>query len=47
MLVYVDLGDVVNLADPAFTFDAMHLNADGNRKVAEALAPHILAMAAK
>jgi len=44
---YVDLGNVIDLADPNFTFDAMHLNADGNRKVAEALAPHILAMAAK
>ncbi len=45
--LYVDLGDVVNLADATFTFDAMHLNADGNRKVAEALAPHLLALAAK
>ncbi|HUQ88804.1 MAG TPA: hypothetical protein VM096_14705 [Vicinamibacterales bacterium] len=44
---YVDLGNVIDLADPTFTFDAMHLNADGNRKVAEALAPHVLAMAAK
>ncbi|MBY0493455.1 MAG: hypothetical protein K2Y23_04520 [Cyanobacteria bacterium] len=46
-VVYVDLGAAVDLADPAFTFDAMHLNADGNRQVAEALAPHVLALAAK
>ena len=46
-VLYVDLGHVVDLADPAYTFDAMHLNGDGNRKVAEALAPHVLAMAAK
>ena len=44
---YVDLGDAVDLADPTFTFDAMHLNGDGNRKVAEVLAPHVLALAAK
>ena len=35
----------VDLSDPAVTFDAMHLNADGNRKIAEALAPHVLALA--
>ncbi len=46
-VVYVDLGGVVDLTDPAFSFDAMHLNADGNRKVAEALAPHVLALTAK
>ncbi|HEX6164350.1 MAG TPA: GDSL-type esterase/lipase family protein [Vicinamibacterales bacterium] len=46
-VAYVDLGNAVSLADPNYTFDAMHLNADGNRKVAEALAPHVLAIAAK
>jgi hypothetical protein len=46
-VAYVDLGDAINLNDPTDTFDAMHLNADGNRKVAEALAPHVLALAAK
>lgn len=46
-VAYVDLGNVIDLADPTYTFDAMHLNGDGNRKVAEALAPHVLAMAAK
>jgi GDSL-like Lipase/Acylhydrolase family len=46
-VLYVDLGNAVSLADPNYTFDAMHLNADGNRKVAEALAPHVLALAAK
>ena len=42
---YVDLGAVVDLSDPAVTFDAMHLNADGNRRIAEALAPHVVALA--
>ena len=46
-VVYVDLGDAVNLTDATYTFDSMHLNADGNRVLAEALAPHVLAMAAK
>ena len=44
---YVDLGEAIDLTDVNFTFDGMHLNADGNRKVAEALAPHVLAIAAK
>jgi hypothetical protein len=44
---YVDLGGVIDLSDPAFTFDAMHLTVDGNRKIAEALAPHVLVMAAR
>ena len=44
---YVDLGDAVDLNDVNYTFDGMHLNADGNRKVADALAPHVLAVAAK
>ena len=46
-VVYVDLGDTIDLTDPNLSFDAMHLNAAGNRKVAEALAPHVLALAAK
>ena len=46
-VVYVDLGDAINLADANHSFDSMHLNADGNRVLAEALAPHVLAMAAK
>ena len=44
---YVDLGDVVDLHDAAVTFDAMHLNTEGNLRVATALAPHVLALAAK
>lgn len=46
-VVYVDLGDAVDLTDPAFSFDEMHLTADGNRKLAAALAPQVLALAAK
>jgi hypothetical protein len=46
-VAYVDLGDAVDLTDTNLSFDTMHLNADGNRRIAEALAPHILALAAK
>jgi lysophospholipase L1-like esterase len=46
-VTYVDLGDVVDLHDAQFTFDAMHLNADGNRRVAEALAPQLLQLVAR
>jgi hypothetical protein len=46
-IAYLDLGNLIDLRDPTFTFDGMHLNGDGNHKVAEALAPHVLAMAAK
>jgi hypothetical protein len=44
---YVDLGNVVDLHDTRVTFDAMHLNADGNRAVAGALAPHVLQLVAR
>jgi hypothetical protein len=46
-VAYVDLGEAVDLTDVHFTFDSMHLNADGNRQLAEALAPHVLALAAQ
>lgn len=46
-VAYVDLGNAIDLNDPAFSFDLMHLTVDGNRKLAEALAPHIEALAAK
>jgi lysophospholipase L1-like esterase len=34
---YVDLGEVVDLKDPRVTFDGMHLNDDGNARIARAL----------
>jgi hypothetical protein len=40
-LTYVDLGNVVSLKDPAITFDGMHLNGEGNERVAHALAPTV------
>jgi lysophospholipase L1-like esterase len=46
-VAYVDLGDAVDLMDPALSFDEMHLTPDGNRKLAAALAPHVLALAEK
>ena len=35
---YVDLGNVLDLRDPALTFDGMHLNSEGNERMARALA---------
>lgn len=46
-VAYVDLGSVVDLTDPSLSFDAMHLNPEGNRRMAEALAPHVLALVGK
>jgi hypothetical protein len=34
---YVDLADAVDLANPELSFDGMHLNPEGNRRVAQAL----------
>jgi hypothetical protein len=43
---YVNLGDVVDLGDPALSFDRMHLTAAGNRLIADALVEPVRAMAA-
>ena len=34
---YVDLGNLISLPNPALAYDGMHLNAEGNRMVGEAL----------
>jgi hypothetical protein len=34
---YIDLGNLISLPNPALAYDGMHLNADGNRMVGEAL----------
>jgi len=44
---YLNLGDVVDLADPTLSFDRMHLTADGNDRIAHALLEPILQMAAQ
>jgi len=44
---YVNLGPVVDLADPALSFDHMHLTAPGNAIVAAALVPPVVEMAAR
>ena len=44
---YVNLADVVNVDDPQFAFDKMHLNATGNDLVAERLVEPILALTPK
>jgi lysophospholipase L1-like esterase len=42
---YLDLGDAVDLRDGALAFDGMHLTAEGNARIAERLAPAIVAAA--
>lgn len=39
---YIGLGDAVDLADPSFQFDGMHLTVHGNEKIAEALLQPVL-----
>lgn len=46
-VVFADLSGAVDLTDPEFTFDGMHLNPLGNRAIAEALAPYVEAVTAK
>ncbi|HYE93790.1 MAG TPA: GDSL-type esterase/lipase family protein [Terriglobales bacterium] len=41
---YVDLGRALDLRDPALAFDGMHLTPEGNRRIAEALAPAVAAL---
>jgi hypothetical protein len=43
---YVNLGPVVDLNDPALSFDHMHLTAPGNARIADALVQPVLDMAA-
>jgi hypothetical protein len=44
---YVNLGDTVDLRDPALSFDGMHLTAAGNARVAAALVQPVVDMAAR
>ncbi len=43
-VAYVNLGDTVDLADPALAFDRMHLTRAGNDRIAEALAPVVVVL---
>jgi lysophospholipase L1-like esterase len=43
---YVNLGEVVDLADPHLSFDRMHLTPAGNARMAAALVAPVLQMAA-
>jgi hypothetical protein len=43
---YVDLGNLIDLADPALSYDRMHLTPSGNERLAEAFVPPVLEMAA-
>jgi len=45
-VAYVDLGSAIDLSRSELSFDVMHLTAEGNRIVADALAPHVLEIAA-
>jgi hypothetical protein len=44
---YVDLGNLVDLADPALSYDRMHLTESGNERLAGAFVAPVLDMAAK
>ena len=46
-VAYVNLGDVIDVMDPALSFDHMHLTAAGNAKVAESLVSPVVTMAAR
>jgi lysophospholipase L1-like esterase len=41
-LRYVNLGDAVDLRDPALCWDGMHLTEEGNRRIAAALTQPVL-----
>ena len=43
----VDLGEAVDLRDPALSFDGMHLTAEGNARIAARLVEPVMAMAAR
>jgi lysophospholipase L1-like esterase len=38
---FADLGDAIDLKDPALCYDRMHLTAEGNRRIAAALLPYV------
>lgn len=44
-VAYLNLGDAVDLSDPAQSFDRMHLTAAGNARIAERLVAPVAAMA--
>jgi hypothetical protein len=44
-VAYVNLGDTIDLGDPALSFDRMHLTAPGNARLAESLIAPVMAMA--
>jgi lysophospholipase L1-like esterase len=46
-VTYVNLADAVDLTDVALSFDGMHLNSAGNARVADALAPAVMALATR
>ncbi len=46
MVRYVNLGTTIDLLDPALSFDGMHLTAEGNLRIAQALVEPVMAMAA-
>ena len=44
---YVDLGDAVDLGDPAMSFDRMHLTAAGNQRLVEHLVGPVVEMVSR
>jgi hypothetical protein len=45
-VAYVNLGPVIEVADPALSFDRMHLTAAGNARLGDALLSPVMTMAA-
>jgi len=46
-VLYLNLGETVEVSDPLLSFDRMHLTAAGNLKLAEALVTPVMTMAAR
>lgn len=46
-VIYVSLGDSIDLSDPSLSFDRMHLTSDGNARIAAALVDPVLALRAQ
>ena len=40
-LQFANLGQTIHLRDATLAYDGMHLTAEGNRIIAEALLPHV------
>jgi len=46
-VAYVNLGDAIDVNDPALSYDGMHLTAAGNTRLAESLVAPVVRMRAR